>query len=435
MSMMPRCLLLVLIIAGGTTRCYATEEKSFTTWLNDTIVQQVKVAVSSRSNSNQAEAPSVAGNSSTLVDTSSASDLIGVALNIAGLTSSSTGASTESDATTATATASAYTLYSALRGVDPLDPANYCGAGPLGNANYWRRLSFTLGLDDNKDNSQKSPIIAGAKVVLWTERDVCSEDFSAVQKALEQATQKASELTVRIQDQLYDLYNKGQLGIKLPDVDSIATDERQRKIAFINNLGDKKVFTKVLNSLAANPEKTLLAAGDIEAFVALNEAARANIDAFRGQPQLSASFQTKQREMQADDYRAEAIFDYGLNDRLTLSVNGSYEATHAPEGKNEQGGRVAAAFQMEPFRDPLFGPKPLRFSFGGEGKWMEGIAPIYKGQLKVNLPIPRLAWLAGFEVPLSVSIANRSELIDETEVRGLIGFTVDTSQVLAAVQR
>jgi hypothetical protein len=66
---------------------------------------------------------------------------------------------------------------------------------------------------------------------------------------------------------------------------------------------------------------------------------------------------------------------------------------------------------------------------------MERMGPIYRGQLKVNLPIPRIESLAGFEIPLSLTIANRSELINETEVRGTIGFTVDTSQVLANLRR
>jgi len=433
-----RFLLLALLFAAAATPCHADDpqavEKDFKTWLNDTIVNEVKLAVSTRSNANQSEAPSLGGNTSSLVDTSSASDLIGMALNIAGLTSSSE-SDTASDTTTATATASAYALYSALRGVDPLDPGNYCGTGPLGAARYWRRASVTLGFDD--DTSKDSAIIVGGKGILWTQRDVCSEDFSGVQKALEGATQRVSQISIRIEDQLYDLYRKDQLGIRIAEVDNItgdtATDERRRKIAFINKLADKTVFTKALEALGPDPGKTFFTTEDIDALVRLDAAAREKIAAFRGQPQLSASLQTKQRDQQGDDYRAEVIFDYGLNDRLALSLNGSYENKDADQ--REQGGRVAAAFHFEPFTDPLFGPKPLRFTLSGEGQWMEGTAPVYKGQLKLNLPIPRLLWLSGVELPLSVTIANRSDLVDETEVRGLIGFTVDTSQLLAAVRR
>jgi len=43
--------------------------------------------------------------------------------------------------------------------------------------------------------------------------------------------------------------------------------------------------------------------------------------------------------------------------------------------------------------------------------------------------------LAGFELPLSITISNRTDLIDEVEVRGMVGFTIDTSQVLAALRR
>ena len=37
----------------------------------------------------------------------------------------------------------------------------------------------------------------------------------------------------------------------------------------------------------------------------------------------------------------------------------------------------------------------------------------------------------GIELPLSMTVANRTELIDEVVVRGLIGFTFDTTRLLA----
>ena len=43
--------------------------------------------------------------------------------------------------------------------------------------------------------------------------------------------------------------------------------------------------------------------------------------------------------------------------------------------------------------------------------------------------------LAGLKVPVSVTFANRTELIDETEVRGQVGFTVDLSKFQKALRR
>jgi hypothetical protein len=119
-----------------------------------------------------------------------------------------------------------------------------------------------------------------------------------------------------------------------------------------------------------------------------------------------------------------------LNERLSITGNASYELKDTPE-ETSQGGRAAAALVFQPFHDRLVGPKPLRVTLAAEGKWMENEQPSYKGQLKVNLPIPRVQWLSGFEIPISITVANRTELVDEQEVRGLVGFTIDTSQVLA----
>jgi len=150
------------------------------------------------------------------------------------------------------------------------------------------------------------------------------------------------------------------------------------------------------------------------------------------------SFTTKQRSGSADGYRGQLLFDYGLNPRLSLTANASFEDV---EGDNDaemikagRGGRIAVGLQFEPLRDPLFGPKTVRITVSGEGKWVEHSGPTYKGQLKVNLPIPKVLWLTGLEIPLSITVANRSDLIDETEVAGRIGFTLDTSQLLAAIQ-
>jgi hypothetical protein len=54
----------------------------------------------------------------------------------------------------------------------------------------------------------------------------------------------------------------------------------------------------------------------------------------------------------------------------------------------------------------------------------------------LTVPLPRP--LAGMKIPVSLTLANRTELIDETEVRGNVGFTVDFSKLqnmLGALRR
>lgn len=428
-----RCIVVLLALAGTAARA-EDASNGFTGWMNEEIDrrvtalrEQAKVAVSSRSNSNQSEAPSSSTNASSLLDTTSASDLVGMALNAAGLTAGSADHSDDGDATSGAVTVSAYALYSAAAGQDPLAPENYCGSTALGPARIWRQFSFQLGFDDDdvkrKDGSgkQTNPIVAGAKAVLWTKRDVCTADFSRVQSALERAGQQFSKLTPRIEDSLWERYRSGGLP-------SVRAGLQYKQ--FINALEEPETFQAIRDRLG-DGGTTLLPDRDLGEFVELDRAAREAIDDFRQQPQLSVSFTTKQRrDGDGNDYRAAALFDYGLNDRLTLNANASFELEEKDKETNE-GGRAAAALVLEPFADPLIGPKPLRITLGAEGKWMKNEQPIYKGQLKVNLPIPKVAWLSGFEIPISVTVANRTELVDEEEVRGMVGFTIDTSQVLA----
>src|SRR5262245_47290121 len=157
-------------------------------WLNCTIQDRAKVAVNVRSNSNQDEAPNVSANTSSLVDTSSASDLVGIALNLSGL-SGSTQSKDSSDTTSTSATVSTYALYSAVTGEDPLDPGRYCREA----SKVTRSLTWTLGYDDQstEPNGSKSsgPIIAGAKWLAWNGRDVCDPTaFAPVTAALIPAT-------------------------------------------------------------------------------------------------------------------------------------------------------------------------------------------------------------------------------------------------------
>jgi hypothetical protein len=50
-----------------------------------------------------------------------------------------------------------------------------------------------------------------------------------------------------------------------------------------------------------------------------------------------------------------------------------------------------------------------------------------KGQAKLTIPLP-----GGIDLPISFTVANRTEFIDEKEVRGQFGFTFDLSRLVQA---
>jgi hypothetical protein len=147
----------------------ADDPQTFNLWLNQRIdtatADKIKALINQGSLSNQAETPSVSDSSTALVDQSSAPDIMGVAANLLGLTN---GQGNSNEGASVSATATAYSLYSAFLKADPLDPAFY-------NKNRrWRQASFTLGYEKEKtENGVTIPkaTIGGVKVLLLNEQD------------------------------------------------------------------------------------------------------------------------------------------------------------------------------------------------------------------------------------------------------------------------
>jgi len=318
-----------------------------------------------------------------------------------------------------------------------------------------RRFSFTAGFDDGNSGTNGSapsatqssgskpaettnsnnvkPIIAGAKVILWG-RDVCRADFAKVQEAVDTATTAFGKLSNDIQNRLLEMYQDGKFNRIFNETRDGSAVSATDEMNFLNKLRDTETFTKIQTEVGLDTMNSWVTAAAVKAFSDLNSAASLAIAEFQQRPQFSVSFQTKQPQNGgADQYQGEAIFDYGINRLFSFTGNGSYNVQHI-QGQNAQGGQIAAGLQFQFSPDKLTGPKPVRLSLLGQAKWMEGVSPTYSAQFKINLPIPYVQWLAGVEVPISITVANRSDLINEAEVRGTIGFTIDTSQVLATMR-
>jgi hypothetical protein len=152
----------------------------------------------------------------------------------------------------------------------------------------------------------------------------------------------------------------------------------------------------------------------------------------RRAPQLSFSFNSKLRDGAGDDeYRAGMLFDYGVYERLNLTVNGTFDYKDSKLiGGDIRGGRVAGEgiFQLTPNRSSFGDPRPYLLSAAAEAKWMNNSKSTYTGQLKLTIPVPGLT---GVNFPISLSVANRSDLLKEKVVRGKFGFTVDITKLLS----
>ncbi len=414
-------------------------------------------------------------NSTSLLDTSSATDFVSLAMNLAGLTQSSKSNGND-DTDSFTSTVSSYALYSAFVGKNPLDPARYC----QGYSRWARALSFTLGLDNDApepddgdnmgDSDSDDPVLIGAKFTLPWQRDACDARFDTVIEKLHDAADDFVNAQDVIRDHLYSRYQSKKLGtaqsVWKDLVDAELRDLRAQNPgiefteldAFDNVLTDDDAFMQLYNSLGDEAAQIESDAGGAavspegaEAFLAIDSALQSAIAELNNSPQLALNFQSKQRDKGTDEYSGEIILNAGLAslfgftesgpdadtdlDRVKLLGNASVDFQDTATD-DRTGGRLALELAFQPSADTsLAGSRPMRFSLAAEGKWMTNMGPQYKAQAKIVITPPaQLAALSWLEIPISVTVANRSELIDETEVRGLVGFTVDTSQLLMGMR-
>jgi hypothetical protein len=443
---------------------------NFNDWLSNRIDARIKSStqarIDQRSNVNQTEAPALSDSSTSLVDQSSASDLIGVALNLAGLTKSS---DDSNEKTSAAVTATAYSLYSTFRGEEPLDPAFY------NSHRDWRRLSFTLGFEKGQTTpaspNANDTTIAGAKYLLIAHRDASyhQKELNTVYENIRAAAVSFAQLNKEVKTFLF--FSDPTLRNKLRIADDVRFFMKTQIESSATNPDDKKQFEALLKL----PEETwfefekedqfanvrqdikkmvdnkwlgqgfpnlLKALGEdglkqidqfidarLEAFTSLNTASRRAIEQIRKAPQLSISFQSKLRKVEPDEYLGELIFDYGVHDRINLTINGSYFYKNSRLiGADIRRAKFAGQlqFQMTPEKS-LIGRSPLYFFLASEGDWGSGIKSVFKVQGKVKIPI-----VEGIDFPISLTYANRTDLINERDVRGQFGFTIDSAKLFRA---
>jgi len=98
-------------------------------------------------------------------------------------------------------------------------------------------VSFRVGFDDQKhDASKNGPIVAGAKAILVTERDICEADLHEVKDALRPAATRVAILARRIEDELYARYQQGAFA---------GVPRNLEKVDFLNAIRDAKTFSAV----------------------------------------------------------------------------------------------------------------------------------------------------------------------------------------------
>lgn len=392
----------------------------FTAWINCKVDVIAAAKMNQTAPHKQVEIPSIADNTTSLVDQTEPPDLISTGLNLAGL-SSKTG---ETEKTSFSVTTSAYALYSMASKRDPLDPSFYVRHPDL------RRVSFTLGreLPDDKDAKDTDPAtIIGVKVLALNKRDASLASNRSRVQTVSQRLRDASPDFLKTSFEVRQfLYNELAAPLGLPAVATPASIVQ----FFDDHLSSSAQMKATLGLLSEKQMARIdeIIESRIDSAVALRDASMKAFEEIRRRPQLSLNFQSKLRPGNGtDEYRGGVLYDFGVYRRVNLTLNATFDYDDSKTiGGDKRGGRLAGEthFLLTP-GDKLFtGRDPLVFSVSGEGKWMSNAKPAYTGQLKLTIPVA-----AGIEFPLSVSFANRRDLINEKTVRGRFGFTFDIAKL------
>jgi len=407
-----------------------TDPLNIGTWLNCKVDEISASRLQQRDPGKLVQVPSIADNTTALVDKSEAPDILGVALNLAGL---SAGDEEDEKKSSVSFTTTAYALYAGLTQRDPLNPSLYSRHQNL------RRFSFTFGQEtpEGEEGGERATIL-GTKIMIFNKRDVSDPRNRALLRPLTEklkvATRDFNRITDDVQTYLYEQLWR-RLNLKDPSLLTTDVERNIEKDKFINNhlQSGQTAATISMLSDAQLADVTDIITERIESRVELDAANLRVIEEIRRAPQLAFTFQSKLRERDGtDEYRTGLTFDYGLYRRINLTLNGSFDYNDSKAvGGDTRGARFAGEthFQLTPDRRITEGAGPWVFAVAGEAKWMSNVDATYTGQLKLTIPL-----LDGLDLPLSVSFANRSDLVKESHVRGRFGFSFDLPKLLKGVR-
>lgn len=378
-------------------------------WLNDRVDEAVAARLSQRSAGRQVEAPALARGATGLLNTPSFADLVGVALTLVPV-----GSDAGEDGTGTTAvTLTPYSILSAVLGLDPDNPIE------LHRHRGWRSVALTLGTEEaNEESGAERATLVGVKyLVLDKQRiDPASQTVRDLRTALGIAGTAFRQISDEVQDSLFNWVGPS-LGMSNVDFINQLSNSATALPSYLQLIGSDRIAV-LYDIIAAR----------VDPFVRARRAADQVVEGLRSAPQLSIDVQSRLVDSGQDEVRLGVVFDLGLNDRTNWTFNGA--ATVRPgidEAEDQWGATVASGFRIALGDDGSVGPDPIAVDLGFDGTFLDEQSPTWRLQGKLQIPVTE-----GISVPISVTWASRTTLVDESDVIGRVGFTVDTSRLLGA---
>jgi hypothetical protein len=444
--------------------------ETFNDWLNGQVLELAK-ATRDKTNSEtkQAETPSANENSTSLVDQSSAADLISVAANQAGLSIGDEAA----DSTSASATI--FSLYAAFRGVDPLEPNFYNKHANL------RRVSLNMGFDEEGEGDDKTTTrLYGFKWKILDYRQPTQTEIGSLSTAINDAGFSRGLMEAKIRAYLFTkvasmrkiIENEYRSFLSNPAArtgiackpeeideaqrDSVVArlltrrfDEQGRPTEWTEcELGYRSKWVEgpagasfdfsdfTAHDLAGIQE---VIKAELGSFEALTEMTDRLLKRVRTAPQFSLAASYKDLPEGGHSYLGEAIYDHGLADRWTLTLNGTFERTRseatqedpaiaALEENDKDSWKIAGQLRYKLTAETLT-RKSAYLDLAGERSKKDDEETIYKIQAKTAIPLT-----GGITIPFSVTYASSADLIEEDDVRGQVGFSIDISKLVESLR-
>lgn len=421
-SVWKRLVITAVLVTGVPSAARAQGSLGYVDWLNRRIDEAVTARLNQRGTAKQAEAPSTAASSTTLVDHASFADALGISFNPAVFPRREDG---EAEATSQSFSLTPYAILAALRGTSPTDPFLY------EESRAWRRLSISVGFED-EDGGDGAPnagrtLLTALKLKLWSPREVDPGDprIGPLRGQLGLAAGSIAALDGEIQDTLIS-----RLTVPLGLATSMSQTQRAQ---FINRLANPQVFQAYLALLGEEGQRVILELIEdhVDAAVGLRQQTRQLVAELRGQPQLSLDVQSRTRATGGDEIVLGLALDLGLTDQLHWTLNGGAKFVgEADSISSAEGANVATelAFQLRP--PSMAGPDPIALGIAVEGEVFDGRKPIWKVQGRLTIPV-----LEGISFPVTATWSNRSELVDDDDLFGRVALAIDTSRFLLALSK
>lgn len=412
-----RSSLLVLLLSSLACGADTCSTVTLDAWVSCRLEQVAAAKINQRDSTKNADAPAVVSGSTSLVDQSSTPDLAAFALSLASL-----GKGGAAGQAPFSFSSTPYALLAATNGRS-LDPYFYS------KYRAWRRFSFTFGHEQDDDEHNGPANIFAGKLLLVNRRDATDSHnqahLKAVSDALKLAAMNFGQTRREITDYIFQV-----LGPSF----GLNPDKREDKESFLNGQLSDQSLSKTLALLKEEHLAQIdrIVERHIDAEVALSDATTTAIESIRRAPQLAISFSSKIRPHQPiDEYRAELTWDYGLYRRMNWTANLSYDYRNVTQiGADVRGGRFAQQFEYQLTREQNLKREPIKVAISMDGKWQTRTSPVYQIHGKVTVPI-----LTGVSLPLSVSWASRTNLINESFVKGNFGLTFDVAKLAGLFQQ